>query len=126
MREGLDSEIKSLILAQRFMGSEDFAKRLNIRLKREKEPRALTKSDRKAWRDEERWKEGKIIADRYLKDVCSQLGCTPVSFLKMRRKTGVYKKAVIQLIVHLRKESERTTFLFLLTLLWVRIEKDSF
>ena len=56
VREGLDSEIKSLILAQRFMGSEAFAKRMNIRLKRENQPRAMTKSERQTWREEEKWK----------------------------------------------------------------------
>ena len=38
VREGLDRELKSLILSQRYMGSEDFAKRMNIRLKRENQP----------------------------------------------------------------------------------------
>ena len=108
VNEGLDSELKSFILAQRFMGSEEFARRMNIRLKRKKEPRAMSKSERKAWRNEERWREGKIIADQYLKGICKGLNCSPKSFLKMRRKTGVYKKAMIQLVVHLRKESEWT------------------
>ena len=108
VREGLESEIQSLILAQRFVGNEDFAKRVNIRLKREKKPLAMTKLERKAWRDEESWREGKVIADRYLKEICSKLGCGEEEFLRMRRKTVVYKKAVIQLIVYLRKESEWT------------------
>ena len=42
------------------------------------------------------------------KDICSRLDCTPERLIKMRRKTGIYKKGVIQLIVHLRKESEWT------------------
>jgi len=108
VREGLDSEIQSLILAQRFVGNEDFAKRVNIRLKREKKPLAMTKSERQAWRDEERWREGKVIADRYLKVICSRLNCSPVKFMKMRRKTGVYREAMIQFVAHLRKETEWT------------------
>jgi hypothetical protein len=108
VREGLDSEMQTLILAQRFVGSEDFAKRVNIRLKREKQPRALSKSERKAWRDEERWREGKSIADRYLKEICLELNCSTGQFMKMRRKTGVYRKEMIKLIVKLREETEWT------------------
>jgi len=108
VREGLDTEIKSLMLAQRYMGSEAFAKRMNIRLKREDQPRAMTKAERETWREEERWNEGKKIADQFMNDICSQLGCSKDEFIKMQRKTGEYKKAMIQLIYHLRKESEWT------------------
>jgi len=106
IREGLDDEIKSVILSQRYLGSEAFAKRMNIRLKRENQPQAMTKPERRAWREEESWKEGYKIAETYMKGICSQLSCSREEFITMRRKTGVYKKAMIQFIIHLRKESE--------------------
>ena len=108
VREGLDREIKTLMLAQRYMGSEAFAKRMNIRLKRENQPRAMTKAEREAWREEERRKEGKKIADQFMEKICSQLSCSKEEFIKMQRKCGEYKKTMIQLINHLRKESEWT------------------
>ena len=108
VREGLDEELKTLILSQRYLGSEAFAKRMNIRLKRENQPRAMTKTEREAWREKKRWKEGKKIADRYLKEACSKINCKTKDFIRMRRKTGIYKKAMVQIINHLRKESEWT------------------
>jgi len=45
------------------VGSEAFVKRMNIRLKRENQPRAMTKAGRHAWREEESWKEGYQIAE---------------------------------------------------------------
>jgi len=108
VREGLDEELKTLILSQRYLGSEAFAKRMNIRLKRENQPRAMTESERGIWREEERWNEGKRIADRYLLEACSKIDCKPMSFIRIRRKTGIYKETMVQIINHLRKESEWT------------------
>jgi hypothetical protein len=68
----------------------------------------MTKSGRKAWCDEERWREGKSIADRYLKEICSRLNCSSKQFIKMRRKTGIYRKEMIKLIVKLREVTEWT------------------
>ena len=108
VREGLDEELKTIVLSQRYLGSEAFAKRMNIRLKRENQPSAMAESERGIWREEERWKEGKKIADRHLKEACSKLGCKPMSFIRIRRKTGIYKEAMVEIINHLRKESEWT------------------
>jgi hypothetical protein len=41
----MESEIKFLILSQRFMVSEEFAIRMNIRLKRQKAPRSMLKQN---------------------------------------------------------------------------------
>ena len=108
IHEGLDEEIKTLVRFQSYVGSEAFVKRMNIRLKRENQPRAMTKEERRVWQEEERWKEGYQIAERMIKDICSNLRCSREKFIKMRRKTGVYRKSMIQLIMNLRKESEWT------------------
>jgi len=108
VREGLDEEIKTLIRFQSYVGSEAFVKRMNIRLKRENQPRAMTKDGRRAWREEESWKEGYQIAEGLIKDICSNLKCSRDEFMRMRWKTGAYRKAMIQLIMNLRTESEWT------------------
>jgi len=108
IREGLDEEIKTLVRFQSYVGSEAFVKRMNIRLKRENQPRAMTKEERRVWQEEEHWKQGYQIAERLIKDICSNLRCSREKFIKMRRKTGAYRKAMIQLIMNLRKDSEWT------------------
>ena len=56
----------------------------------------------------DRWKQGKKIAGQYIKEICARLCCSPEQFVKMRREIGDYKKAMIQLIVHLRNKTEWT------------------
>ena len=108
VREGLDSEIKSLILSQRFMGSEDFARRMNIRLKRKNQPGSMTKSERRAWQEEKVWREGLKTAEERMKKIRSRLKCTRDRFMKQRRKNKKFHQEMIQFIVDIRKETEWT------------------
>ena len=108
VQDGLDSEIKSLILSQRFMGSEAFAKRMNIRLKRENHPKAMTAQERRAWREEKVWEDGRIKADQRIKDICFRMGISRDRFMRERLKKPIYREAMIQFILDMRKETEWT------------------
>jgi len=108
VNEGLDSELQSLILSQRFMGSEDFAKRMNIRLKRENQPGAMTKAERRAWQEEKIWKEGCEKAEERMKEICSRLKCTKDRFMKERRKNKIFHQEMIHFIVDMRKGTDWT------------------
>jgi putative transposase len=108
VRDGLDSEIKSLILSQRFMGSEEFAKRMNIRLERENQPKAMTAQERRAWREEKVWEEGRRKADQKMKDICFRMGISTKHFMRERLRKTIYREAMIQFILDMRKETEWT------------------
>ncbi len=103
VREGLDEDIKSLVMAQRFVGSEAFAKRLNIRLKRENQPKAMTTAERRAWHEDQVWENGRKTADERVKEMCSRFGCSGDQFMRERRKTGILRKVMIQFILDMRK-----------------------
>ena len=106
VQEGMDIEIKSLILSQRFMGSEDFARRMNIRLKRENQPLVMTKEQRRAWEEEKIWKEGFDLAEERMTEICSRLNCAKDRFMKERRRNKTFHQAMIQFILHMRRRTE--------------------
>lgn len=90
------------------MGSEDFAKRMNIRLKRENQPGAMTRAEQRAWQEEKIWKEGHKTAEDFMKKICSRLKCTKDRFMKERRKNKIFHQGRIHFIVDMRRGTDWT------------------
>jgi REP element-mobilizing transposase RayT len=109
VREGLEREIKPKILAQRFIGGENFTKRMHARLKTVGKSYAIAPPERMNIKKEEYKKEGFQKADDLLKSVCQFLGCNIKDMKNKRRKSGIWKTILMMTVSLLR---ERTTLSF--------------
>ena len=109
VREGMDEEVKPRILAQRFIGGEDFTKRMQARLKTAGKFAAIPPPERIRIKKDDYKNEGFQKADELLRSVCQFLGCKIEELKHKERRFGIAKTGLMMMVSLLR---ERTTLSF--------------